>query len=503
MAQRPITHKPFGDAGFADGDELKAHGLLGDAPEAVPFGFGVEEGRPTRQKVIYNGERHSILFGPNGSGKSLRVAASMLLKAERRSFVVIDPKGELAAITAPFRRSVGEVYVVNPFGTLADLSGYDDLASCGFNPLSALDPASPSFNAEAGLLAEALITMEGTQPFFPRSARNLIAALIMWEVLGCRAERERGNIVAPSLGNVRDMLTAPGSAGTEKTPPDGLYRTIAEMALCSHRGIRNKASPMLQESRSIRDVISEAATQTEFLDDSELADDLTKPSLDFHRLRDQPVTVYVILPATMMERHTKWLRLVLSSALSSLMAPRTKGQLPVTFLLDEFFPIANGGLKIIETVWAYVRGYGIQIIPILQDLNQLQDLYPKRWQTFLSNAGVVASFGPTDLTTAEWMARRAGETTDYAQSISDQEGQGFQPDHKGGIHANFNRGGGVSWSQTRVPFLDVHTLLNTPEGRLYVWKNGLANTVLTEAPLYVDPRLGLKGRARANPYFSK
>jgi type IV secretory pathway TraG/TraD family ATPase VirD4 len=53
-------------------------------------------------------------------------------------------------------------------------------------------------------------------------------------------------------------------------------------------------------------------------------------------------------------------------------------------VLEEYFLIASGGLKIIENCMAYVRGFGIQLMPVLQDLNQLQDLYPKRWQTFMS-----------------------------------------------------------------------------------------------------------------------
>jgi type IV secretory pathway TraG/TraD family ATPase VirD4 len=203
----------------------------------------------------------------------------------------------------------------------------------------------------------------------------------------------------------------------------------------------------------------------------------------------------------MMERHTKWLRLVLSAALRALMKPRRSGQLPVSFLLEEYFLIANGGLKIIESCMAYVRGFGIQLIPILQDLNQLQDLYPKRWQTFMSNAGVIAAFGPNDLTTAEWMSKRAGDTTDYVQSLSDNSGLSFAPDQAGDFRASFNQGGGTSYGQARVPFLPVHHLLNSPEGRLYVWKHGLANTVLTEAPLYVDSPLGLSRRARGNPYY--
>ncbi|HWA89791.1 MAG TPA: type IV secretory system conjugative DNA transfer family protein [Rhizomicrobium sp.] len=474
------TDMPFGDACFASREELDAHGLLTDSPATLPLGQVADEGEPL--DAGYDGERHMLVFGPNGSGKSTRFAATALLRSDAsRSWVVVDPKGELAAITAPYRRTVGAVHIVNPFGTLANRTGYDDLRSGKFNPLAGLDPESPSFNADAALIAEALITMEGTQPFFPRSARNLVAALTMWEATQAMREGR-----APLLGNVRDMLTNPA----------GLPETLGKIALSGNRGMANKAGPLMQEARSIRDVISEAATQTEFLDDVEMVGDMSGTGPDFAAMKDKPATVYLILPAGMMERHTKWFRLVLSAALRALMVPKEPGQLPVTFLLDEYFLIANGGLTIIENCMAYVRGFGIQLIPMLQDLNQLQDLYPKRWQTFLSNAGIVMHIGPpADLTTAEWMSRRAGDTTTYAQSISDNTGIGF-----GGGKASFNQGGGMSKSQTRVPFLPVHELFDTDPHHAFSWKAGLANTVRTCLPLSADTCLG--ERSRKNPYFA-
>jgi type IV secretion system protein VirD4 len=492
---KPFDHKPYGSATYASLKELEANGLLRDghlrdgAP-ALPLGLAVADGKPTRRLVAYDGERHQLIFGANGSGKSVRLAASAILSwGKERSAVIVDPKGQLAAITAPWRRKVSEVYVVNPFGTLADLPGYGDLASCGFNPLGGFDPQSPRFNADAGLLGEALITMEGTQPFFPRMARNLLSGVAMLEAVEARAEAR-----APSLGRVRDLLTH----------PKGLPEILGRMAMSDHRGMRNKAGPLLQEARSIRDVIAEAAAQTEFLDDDEMVADMRKPGPDWSQLKKRATTVYLILPAEMIERHTKWFRLALSAALRAVMRRREPSEVPVSFLLDEYFLIANGGLKIIENCMAYVRGFGVQLVPMLQDLNQLQDLYPKRWQTFLSNAGVVLHVGPPgDLTTSEWMSKRAGETTDVTASMSDHTGTGWSPDKQGDVHPSFNRGGGVSYGQTRVPFLPVHELLNTPEGMVHAWKQGLANTIQTEAPVYDDARLGLKGRYRSDPYYLK
>lgn len=297
---------------------------------------------------------------------------------------------------------------------------------------------------------------------------------------------------APSIGRVRDLLT----------DPRGLPPVLGRMAMSRHRGMRNKAGPLLQKAKSIRDVIAEAAAQTEFLDDEEMIADMAKPGPDWSALKRRATTVYLILPAEMMERHTKWFRLALSAALRAVMRRREPGEVPVSFLLDEYFLIANGGLKIVENCMAYVRGFGVQLIPMLQDLNQLQDLYPKRWQTFLSNAGLVLHVGPPgDLTTSEWMSKRAGDTTAVTASMNDHKGSGWAPDKSGEIRPSFNQGGGIGYGQARVPFLPVHELMNIREGYVHAWKQGLANTILTDAPIYADPALGLKGRCRADPYY--
>jgi hypothetical protein len=87
--------------------------------------FVDEEAKPRAQlggKLIYSSERHLILFGPNGSGKGARFLIPNLLGdyLDDRSVVVLDPKGELAAVTAWHRHHVlgHDVKILDPFGTL-------------------------------------------------------------------------------------------------------------------------------------------------------------------------------------------------------------------------------------------------------------------------------------------------------------------------------------------------------------------------------------------------
>src|ERR1700682_4314549 len=112
---------------------------MGEAADGITLGRYYEDGTArTGQRIVYEGERHLLLFGPNGTGKGTRFLIPNLLSIKDRSIVVVDPKGELAAVTADYSRTVGEVILLNPFDVLG-------LGSAGFNPLAALDPQSPFF----------------------------------------------------------------------------------------------------------------------------------------------------------------------------------------------------------------------------------------------------------------------------------------------------------------------------------------------------------------------
>src|SRR5436305_4292498 len=78
----------------------------------IPFGYNPEQGT----FPAYAEDRHLATVGRTRSGKGATVIVPALLEA-RHSVVVIDPKGQNAAITAARRRAMGQdVFVLNPFG---------------------------------------------------------------------------------------------------------------------------------------------------------------------------------------------------------------------------------------------------------------------------------------------------------------------------------------------------------------------------------------------------
>ncbi len=446
---------------------------------AIHLGRHFDADHPEAEKQLaYKGERHLLLFGPNGSGKGTRLLIPNLLSIRDRSIVVVDPKGELAAVTAAYRRKVSNVVILNPFGILG-------LPNAGFNPLASLDPESPTFIDDAAGVGEALIKREERDPHWSESAKGLVVAFIMWEVTQAKRENR-----LPSLENVRRLLTEPNEyeRGTDGKSHlvAGLKITAAKMINEGGFEIQSLISRFMRDSDEIASIQSTADRQTWWMLSRPMRESIARNDVNFADLKKTPTTVYVILPAEHMRTHSVWLRLVIVSALRALYTP---GGLRTLFMLDEFAQL--GHLAPIEDAFGLVRGYGVQIWPILQDLTQLKSLYKERWETFMANAGIVQAFAPNDLTTAGWISRRAGETTAVAAGYNLGDGITGQ-----GQSSNQ----GMSYQQTKRRLFLEQELMDLGEGRGLIFPAGSSVTIPFYGPSYWMMS-AIKDRASPNPYY--
>lgn len=450
------------------------------ASDSIPLGRHYNADlQETGGPLDYAGERHLIVFGPNGSGKGTRFLVPTLLTVKDRSILVIDPKGELAAITADYRRSLGDVVILNPFDVLG-------LGSDGFNPLAMLDASSPFFYDDAAALGEALIRTEGKDPHWGESAQGLVVGLLMWEKI------KKGD--AATLGHVRTMLTEPDEfesyvdeeGGRHRDQTKGLRITAADMIAEGGPIIASLASRFTEQTNELASIRSTADTQTRWMLSPPVSADLAKNGIDFRRLKEKPTTVYLILPAQNMRTHAVWLRLVIVTALRALYRA---GGTRTLFLIDEM--PALGHLGPLEDAFGLVRGFKVQIAGVCQDLTQLKALYSDRWESFLANAGAILGFAPNDLTTAKWMSERAGVATFMAPSSSHQTPSG--------------RGGGNETASlapiSRAVYLPQE-LMSFAEGTGLLFFNGMGYGARFYAPPYW--KIGaLSRRYSKNPYWEE
>jgi type IV secretion system protein VirD4 len=430
--RKPEPSQPstaHGSARFANYEELNAYGLLGGVGYPLGLWFGAANGGAMVPNALrYSGDRHRLICAPTRSGKFVACVGPLLLNDVDSSALVVDIKGEAAAITGEWRKQAGPIHVLDPWG----LSGH---VTASFNPLDLLKPDSPDLAEDASMLADALV-VEGAEVdrHWNEEAKGFLTALML-HVACDPGETDK------TLTRVREIMTL---------EPEGLGKVLAVMAKSDKaQGLvkRGAARFTQKQDKESSGVISTAQQQTHFLDSPRLKASLAKSSFDFADLKKQLCTIYLVLPAERVSTFNRWLRLLISVALTTLQRTPGKPTEPIKFIVDEF-PALGAGLKVVEAGIGLMAGFGVQFHIIVQDFNQLNDTYGNRWQSFVANTGILQVFGVRDLFTAEYISKLTGDSTvrvvgeSYSEISKEQKWKGF-------------KGMGVSYN-------DVHRLLLTP-----------------------------------------
>ena len=485
-----------------------------DAPTPIKLGYYYNrEQDKTGAELLSDTERHCLIFGLNGAGKSTRFLIELLMTARNRSLFVFDIKGELAFQTADERRRLcgrQNVRIINPYR----LHGME---SDGFNPLAQLEPGPQLYDAAAAI-GEALIEIEdGSGQYWSESAQGLLVALIMFEVI--EAHRERRH---PSLIRIRQTLT---EADVYETVTDaagrrqrrlvkGMRRTAERMVACGNPTIASLAARYTREEglNELAGIKSTADTQTQWM----LADamhDLEKDGVNFRDLRRRPTTVFVVLPPEEISLKRKWTRTVLAAALTAHFKP---GPVNTLFVLDEF-RAAIGKLTIVNDMWSLVRGYGVQLMPIVQSALQLQALFKDEWENYAAQTGMVATLGPAnDHFTAEWMSKRSGTTTilqrslnfnegissgDNVNSGSGQSGGGMSSNQGQGSNSGRSQGASLSYQQVERRAVLPQEIMSLKLGHGFIWVPGEGDRAIPFfAPNYWNRSAPWVERVKQNPY---
>lgn len=385
----------FPEAAWCDPARLTAH-------EKWRYGDGsVVVGRIGSHVLGVRDDRHlmTVAGSRSGKGRSVIVPNMCLYPG---SVIAIDPKGDLATITAARRgegsahaKGMGQrVYVLDPFRAVRGTAAQSYRA--GFNPLSMIEPEGAYGRDDAALIADALIIPSHSESYWTDAAKMLLTGLILHV---CASQEPENR----TLLTMREHLT--GDA-------ESLAELLAEMAVSDVAGgvVARAANTLVAMSERERSsVLSTAIVQTDFLDSPAMREVLGASHFTLASLKDNPTTVFLSLPAGRMGTHSRWLRLMIALAIEAMERNRARPAHPVLILMDEFH--ALGPMQSIERAAGLIAGYGVRLWPVLQDLTQLKRDYKESWETFLGNAGLTQWFGINDLTTLEYLSKRLGQTT--------------------------------------------------------------------------------------------
>jgi type IV secretion system protein VirD4 len=159
------------------------------------------------------------------------------------------------------------------------------------------------------------------------------------------------------------------------------------------------------------------------------------------------------------------------------------GDRPTLVLLDEFARL--GRAPVLAHAFAWVAGYGLRLLPVIQSPSQLRALYgPDLTEDILTNCGLEIVFAPKELKVAQELSERLGYYTYRARSRSRPTGLGQ------------GRRSLTDSAQKRALMLPQE-LMQLPDKALIVLKAGLSPTRGRKLVYYRDKRF--TGRLRPPP----
>ncbi|WP_326838733.1 type IV secretory system conjugative DNA transfer family protein [Roseobacter sp. MH60115] len=398
-----MTHyqeHPHGSARFADPFEVRrAFRKKG----GVPIGF--HQGR----MLSHSAQAGALLIGGAGCGKFTTKLAHIMGATGRKSgrkgepprYLILDPKGEMAAVMGPsLVHSRAHAYYINPY----DLH---DLPSHSLSLLSHLKSSSNTLVADARRTARTFLPESGggDARFFEQKAQNWVDPLLRGLV------HADGSVSPQSLYDLVCMIRAAPEAWEQMADamagmgePD-LHVTYTEMI------------EMAEDSRKTYDsVLSEIANALAFMNDANLQNTFTSNAgADFTldvltEDSDRPVFVFLMMPAELIAQNAVLIRQCFSTVRT--LKQRKPHAPTINLVIDEAAQL--GRFPEIAEFYAIGRGFGLSPFCVYQDIGQIKRNLGETGAMTLSASADVEIYlggGISDLETAQHLSRKLGQQT--------------------------------------------------------------------------------------------
>ena len=326
----------------------------------------------------------------SGSGKSASYsipnAAQML-----GSYVFTDPKGELYDKTAGYLKKHGyDIKVLN----LVNPANSD-----GYNPL--MHVAS---ELDVDVIANTVVKGQATEgksdPYWDDMAEMLLKALIYY-LIATRPEEEQ------NLASCSEMVRAANTNGGSN-----LLTELINQLPYDHPARMYYKSIEIAPEKTYGSILSSLQSKLGKFDSKEIAEVTSTDTINFEDIGNKKTAVYVISSDT----HTAYdflLTIFFSQMIQQLYnyADLNGGRLkvPVFFILDEFANI--GRIPDFDKKISTSRSRGIQFSVILQNLDQLEAVYEKSYETIMGNCDTHVFLGSNSFKTVEYFSKALGEKT--------------------------------------------------------------------------------------------
>ena len=334
----------------------------------------------------------------SGSGKSASYSipnAGQLLG----SYVFTDPKGELYDKTAGYLKKNGyEIKVLNLV---------NPACSDGYNPLMHI-----SSELDVDVVANTIVkgqAAEGNKsdPYWDDMAEMLLKSLIYY-LMATRPEEEQ------NLASCAELVRAANNNGGSN-----LLTDLISQLPYDHPARMYYKSIEIAPEKTYSSILSSLQSKLGKFDSKEIAEVTSTDTISFEDIAKKKTAVYVISSDT----HTAYdflLTIFFAQMIQQLydFADKNGGELPVPtfFILDEFANI--GKIPDFDKKISTSRSRKISFSVILQNLDQLEAVYEKSYETIIGNCDTHVFLGSNSQKTVEYFSKALGEKTISKDSLS-------------------------------------------------------------------------------------
>ncbi|NKJ02681.1 type IV secretory system conjugative DNA transfer family protein [Novosphingobium sp. SG707] len=434
--------KLHGEARWAQIGEVRKAKLMEDA--------GILLGRISGQFLRFGGTEHVLLEAPTRAGKGVGVVIPNLLQWPD-SVVVLDVKQENWDATAGFRlKNLRQTTLLfNPL----DAAG----RTCRYNPFSHIDRRDEVdvINELQKIGAMLFPPPQTGDSFWAESARTAFLGVAAYVA----ATADDGDDALPfTMGEIYRQFAA-GDA-KRRFPRIIRQREIAGKPLSGAcvSALRDWFTASDNTFTSIRQSVTAKINLwlNPYVDAATAESDF-----DLRSFREERISLYLGVSPDDLDRVAPIYNLLFQQLIDLNVRELPSGnrhQVRLLLLLDEFPRL--GRASVIANGFSYVAGYGIRLLPVIQNGSQLENVYgPKVATEIEANCGVQMVMRPATTADAREISERLGTYTFRARSRS---------------MGTWGRGGGsVSDSDQRRPLLLPQELMQLPEKDMIVLRLGI------------------------------
>lgn len=482
--------KRFGSARFSTAADIKAAGLFYRTEQSLYLG------ELQGKNLHYDGDGGALLVAGARSGKMRDVLAYNICSGmcAELNLIILDPRGELAAISQDQTADRKHCFYVNPLG----LHG---LPHHSIDPLSFLKRPSPTLVSDIKVMMETIQPLSGAaqSSFFELNSRRFLEAIALALVM------LNGTLSFIDLYRIVTSILAAGDewqAFAFEMRNSGIEecRAVEAEIESGHK----------DSSGGFKGIIGEMQKSLSALSDPLLRDALSPPhDFDLEVLLDpeQPVQIYLMVPPELISTWAVCIKCIFASAM--IRRTRVPSAPRQTWILDECAQLK--GFDLVTKMFTFAAGSGCKPYAVFQDVSQMDALGPGARRSILSSAAVQSYFGVRDLESAKHVSEMLGiETLDYVDVLQD----GRRAQEAGGLAASLLAGRGNGTDMQRLEQLmfearepaklrralqTADEVLHMASDHQFIFTDNLPGPIYAERrPYWKSPAMA--GRYHPNPF---